>query len=99
MPQASLLLWSATAERPLRSDRAHHATEWNSCLDSSNHLATLPFVSPASPLQFKLVLDMNESLSSPLPARRTGFWQRFHRMDEVKFGLLLLSPTAIILLI
>lgn len=42
---------------------------------------------------------MNESLSTPLPVRRTGFWQRFHRMDEVKFGLLLLSPTALILLI
>jgi multiple sugar transport system permease protein len=42
---------------------------------------------------------MNQSLSTPLPARRAGFWQRFHRMDEVKFGLLLLAPTALILLI
>lgn len=23
------------------------------------------------------------------PPERTTFWQRFHRMDEVKFGLLL----------
>ena len=42
---------------------------------------------------------MDSSLSSPLPARRSGFWQRFHRMDEVKFGLLLLSPTALILIV
>jgi multiple sugar transport system permease protein len=42
---------------------------------------------------------MKSSLSLPVPARRTGFWQRFHRMDEVKFGLLLMSPTALILLV
>jgi multiple sugar transport system permease protein len=46
-----------------------------------------------------LVQDMNESLSSSLQVRRSGFWQRFHRMDEVKFGLILLSPTALILLV
>lgn len=33
------------------------------------------------------------------PAARTTFWQRFHRMDEVRFGLLLLSPTMLILII
>jgi ABC-type sugar transport system permease subunit len=42
---------------------------------------------------------MDQSLSAPLPERRVGFWQRFHRMDEVKFGLLLLLPTALILLV
>lgn len=44
---------------------------------------------------------MQTSLS-PAPStspQRAGFWQRFHRMDEVKFGLLLLSPTSLILLI
>jgi multiple sugar transport system permease protein len=46
-----------------------------------------------------MVLEMDRPLSSPLPARRSGFWQRFHRLDEVKFGLLLLSPTALILVI
>lgn len=43
---------------------------------------------------------MEQSISPSLPAtERTTFWQRFHRMDEVKFGLLLLSPTMLILLI
>ena len=43
---------------------------------------------------------MKQSMSSTLPGpERTTFWQRFHRMDEVKFGLLLLSPTMLILLI
>ncbi len=48
---------------------------------------------------------MNESLSttpslpSAAPTRSPGFWQRFHRMDEIKFGLILLSPTALILLV
>jgi ABC-type sugar transport system permease subunit len=42
---------------------------------------------------------MKSSLPVPAPADRAGFWQRFHRMDEVKFGLLLLSPTGLILLI
>ena len=42
---------------------------------------------------------MDQSLPAPLPTPRAGFWQRFHRMDEVKFGLLLLLPTALILLI
>jgi multiple sugar transport system permease protein len=42
---------------------------------------------------------MNQSLSTPATPRRVGFWQRFHRMDEVNFGLLLLLPTALILLI
>ena len=42
---------------------------------------------------------MSQSLSTPTPARRAGFWQRFHRMDEVKFGLLMLAPTALILLV
>ncbi len=43
---------------------------------------------------------MQQSISPTLPPpERTTFWQRFHRMDEVKFGLLLLSPTTIILLI
>jgi len=36
---------------------------------------------------------------SPAPERRASFWQRFHRLDEVRFGLLLLSPTTLILLI
>ena len=42
---------------------------------------------------------MNRTLSTPAPARSPSFWQRFHRMDEVKFGLILLSPTALILLV
>jgi ABC-type sugar transport system permease subunit len=42
---------------------------------------------------------MNQSITTPLPERRVGFWQRFHRMDEVKFGLMLLFPTALVLLI
>lgn len=49
---------------------------------------------------------MNETLPSsslPTPALAPtpapSFWQRFHRMDEVRFGLLLLAPTALILLI
>lgn len=42
---------------------------------------------------------MDQSLSAPMPSKRPGFWQRFHRMDEVNFGLLLLAPTALILLI
>ncbi len=43
---------------------------------------------------------MTPSTLPTLPAaERTTFWQRFHRMDEVKFGLLLLSPTMLILLI
>ena len=33
------------------------------------------------------------------PAPRSGFWQRFHRMDETRFGLLLLAPTMLILLV
>ncbi|MBX3015669.1 MAG: sugar ABC transporter permease [Caldilineaceae bacterium] len=43
---------------------------------------------------------MEQSLSPTLtPPERTTFWQRFHRLDEVRFGLLLLSPTLLILLI
>ncbi len=43
---------------------------------------------------------MEQSISPTLESpERTTFWQRFHRMDEVKFGLLLLSPTTLILLI
>ena len=42
---------------------------------------------------------MNRTLSTPAPVRSPSFWQRFHRMDEVKFGLILLSPTALILLV
>jgi len=43
---------------------------------------------------------MEQSISSTLPSpERTTFWQRFHRMDEVSFGLLLLSPTLLILFI
>lgn len=42
---------------------------------------------------------MNQSISSPTPVRRAGFWQRFHRMDEVKFGLFMLLPTALVLLV
>jgi ABC-type sugar transport system permease subunit len=33
------------------------------------------------------------------PTQRLGFWQRFHRMDETRFGLLLLSPTMLLLLV
>ena len=33
------------------------------------------------------------------PAVRTGFWQRFHRREETRFGLLLLSPTMLLLLV
>jgi multiple sugar transport system permease protein len=46
-----------------------------------------------------LGIDMDRSLTSPLPARRSGFWQRFHRLDEVVFGLILMAPTALILLV
>jgi len=43
---------------------------------------------------------MEQSISPPLPStERATFWQRFHRMDEVRFGLLLLSPTLLILFI
>ena len=28
-----------------------------------------------------------------------GFWQRFHRMDEGRFGLLLLVPTLLLVLV
>jgi len=44
---------------------------------------------------------MDPSVAPPVntPEQQTTFWQRFHRMDEVKFGLLLLSPTIVILLI
>jgi ABC-type sugar transport system permease subunit len=42
---------------------------------------------------------MNQELTSVLPERRPGFWQRFHRMDEVGFGLLLLLPTSLIMLV
>jgi multiple sugar transport system permease protein len=33
------------------------------------------------------------------PKQRTGLWQRFHRMEETRFGLLLLSPTMLLLLV
>ena len=42
---------------------------------------------------------MDGTLPAPQPVQRTSFWQRFHRMDEVKFGLLLLLPTSLILLV
>ncbi|MEZ4731371.1 MAG: sugar ABC transporter permease [Caldilineaceae bacterium] len=43
---------------------------------------------------------MEQSISPPLSStERTTVWQRFHRMDEVRFGLLLLSPTLLILFI
>lgn len=43
---------------------------------------------------------MEQSISPPLPTTdRPTFWQRFHRLDEVRFGFLLLSPTLVILLI
>lgn len=42
---------------------------------------------------------MNESLTGRSPSRSISFWQRFHRLDEVKFGWILLAPTILILLI
>lgn len=42
---------------------------------------------------------MNDTLSSSAPARPTSFWQRFHRLDEVWFGWILLAPTILILLV
>jgi multiple sugar transport system permease protein len=34
------------------------------------------------------------------PAQQpTGFWQRFHRMDETRFGLLLILPTLLLMLV
>jgi multiple sugar transport system permease protein len=38
------------------------------------------------------------TLTTARATRRAGFWQRFHRMDETRFGLLLLSPTVLMLL-
>lgn len=38
-----------------------------------------------------------ETLAPPNAGRHATFWQRFHRMDESKFGVLLLSPTLLIL--
>ncbi len=44
-------------------------------------------------------MDSSLAPTADAPERRATFWQRFHRMDEVKFGLLMLSPTMVILLI
>lgn len=42
--------------------------------------------------------DMSTALPAQ-PTQSTSFWQRLHRMDESRFGLLLLLPTAIIIAI
>lgn len=42
---------------------------------------------------------MSTTVSSPPRPRSVGLWRRLHRLDEVRFGLILLAPTALILLI
>jgi ABC-type sugar transport system permease subunit len=44
-------------------------------------------------------METSITTPSPAPEGRDSFWQRFHRMDEVRFGLLLLLPTSLILLV
>lgn len=44
-------------------------------------------------------METSITTPSPAPEGRASFWQRFHRMDEVRFGLLLLLPTSLILLV
>ncbi len=40
---------------------------------------------------------MSTALPVPQPTERASLWQRFNRMDESYFGLLLLAPTALII--